>query len=66
MLGGKRKESVDSEEHVLKGIDGFAARSDKPSKYAEKKNKKLARKEAKLKVCGLVLIIIFLVRASAP
>ncbi|XP_041351412.1 ubiquitin carboxyl-terminal hydrolase 16-like [Gigantopelta aegis] len=44
VLGGKRKESADTEEHVLKGVDGFAARPDKPSKYAEKKNKKLARK----------------------
>ncbi|KAK7491576.1 hypothetical protein BaRGS_00017215 [Batillaria attramentaria] len=54
MLGGKRKDvaaagDVHEEQAPSSGVDGFAERADRPSKYQERKNRKQAKKEAKRK-----------------
>ncbi|KAL8617496.1 hypothetical protein ACOMHN_060996 [Nucella lapillus] len=63
ILGGRHKESTaatsaaangkeameDDDRPAMKGVDGFAERSGKPSKYQERKNRKQAKKEAKKK-----------------
>ncbi|XP_046359511.2 ubiquitin carboxyl-terminal hydrolase 45-like isoform X2 [Haliotis rufescens] len=52
ILGGRKKESMDTEE--VKGVEGGV--TDKPTKHVEKKkNKKQARKEAKAKRRGAKL-----------
>nr|KAG5701148.1 hypothetical protein BaRGS_002624 [Batillaria attramentaria] len=57
MLGGKRKDvaaagDVHEEQAPSSGVDGFAERADRPSKYQERKNRKQAKKEAKSRVAG--------------